>query len=296
MLTAALAYAKRGCAVFPLHCIVNGRCTCGRDCSSPGKHPMVRRGVHEATTDARVIKEWWHRWRRANIGLATGSVSRIVVIDIDLPRAFGSLDRIVHKLPRTLTALTGGGGVHLLLGTPGDRSFHNHTSSVPGIDGELPGIDVRGDGGYIVAPPSTHVSGARYGWLDPGATVADAPAWLQEPERTYAAVGDIVPVAFDGDGTAYGRAALDSALTSLRSAPVGQRNHTLNRCAFGVAQLVAGGELLESCARAALLEVALVMGLEEEESRQTIDSAFAAGLRQPRVAPHRHVRTRRLNS
>ncbi len=111
----ALSYAARGWRVFPLHGIVNGRCTCGRrDCSSSGKHPLVRHGVKEASTEASMIQEWWSRWPLANIGLATGKTSGIVAIDIDLPRALPSLDEFVHKLPRTLTGCTGGGGMHLI--------------------------------------------------------------------------------------------------------------------------------------------------------------------------------------
>lgn len=283
----ALTYAERGWRVFPLHGIVNGRCTCGRlNCGSAGKHPLVRRGLHEATTDKTQIETWWRRWRNANVGLVTGEASGIVVVDIDLPRAFESLDTIFHKLPRTLTGLTGGGGVHLIYRCSED-TLGNSAGRLPGIDGNLPGIDLRSNGGYIVAPPSIHRSGRSYEWLNPNAGLKPAPEWLKQPERSFFELGDVIPVEFDGPGTAYGRAALDSALTSLRQAPVGQRNHTLNREAFALAQLVAGGELLESAVRESLFCTALSIGLEESESHQTIVSAFRAGLDSPRVAPHR---------
>lgn len=115
-----------------------------------------------------------------------------------------------------------------------------------------------------------------------------APEWLEDELRHVAAGAPQSPPRFsEGEGTAYGLTALDGALTSMRCASIGQRNHTLNREAFSLAQLVAGGELAESAARSALLDVALTIGLDEPESRQTIDSAFDAGLTQPRVAPHR---------
>ena len=80
----ALAYAKCGLAIFPLHSIRAGRCTCGRDCGkNAGKHPRVKGGFKVATTDARQIEAWWRKWRDANIGIATGVVSGIIVIDID---------------------------------------------------------------------------------------------------------------------------------------------------------------------------------------------------------------------
>jgi putative DNA primase/helicase len=118
-----------------------------------------------------LVAYWWSRWRRANIGVATGAESRIAVVDIDLPTAVASLDRLIegkHKLPPTLTALTGGGGVHLiyLIYRSRDSELGNSVSRLPGMDEELPGIDLRANGGYIVAPPSVHCSGAQYEWLD----------------------------------------------------------------------------------------------------------------------------------
>ena len=89
------------------------------------------------------------------------------------------------------------------------------------------------------------------------------------------------------NGTPYGLAVLRDELDRLGAAQVGTRNHDLNRSAFVLAQLVAGGELLEAAVRQSLLSTALSIGLDEAESRQTIDSAFDAGTRSPRVAPHR---------
>lgn len=287
LLDAALDYAGRGWRVFPLHGLVNGSCTCGRSCSSPGKHPLVRRGLYEARTDARVIKEWWRGWRSANIGVATGIESGIVVVDIDLPEALASLDRLLDvQLPSTLTGLTGGGGLHLFYAHT-DPGLGNSAGRLHGIEDELPGIDLRANGGYVVAPPSVHRSGGHYEWLDANRSVASAPSWLKQPERAYVALNDVAGTAFDGDGTAYGLAVLGDELDRVRAAQVGTRNHQLNRSAFALARLVAGGELLESAARSSLLGVSLAIGLEEPEARQTIDSAFLAGLTQPRVAPHR---------
>ena len=241
---AALGYANRGWRVFPLHGIVNGRCTCGRrDCSSPGKHPLVRRGLHEASNDLKQVSEWRHRWPLANVAIATGEASGFVVIDIDLghrtntsfgspgeegqdqgPNVWNSLDVVLPMLPTTLTALTGGGGLHLLFVHLPDRTLRNHASRLPGIAGELPGIDLRGEGGYIVAPPSRHASAERYIWLDCSRTIATAPDWLRERDRSEIPAGPLCAPKFTtGAGTAYGRAALESALTSLRSAPVGGR-------------------------------------------------------------------------
>jgi putative DNA primase/helicase len=110
---------------------------------------------------------------------------------------------------------------------------------------------------------------------------------LKQPERVYVALDDVAAADFSGDGTPYGLAVMHDELDRVRVAQVGTRNHQLNRSAFALARLVAGGELLESAARSSLLGVSLAIGLDEPESRQTIDSAFDAGVRQPRVAPHR---------
>ncbi|MDQ3876979.1 MAG: bifunctional DNA primase/polymerase [Actinomycetota bacterium] len=275
LLSSALNYAAQGWCVFPLHGIANGRCTCGRhECSSPGKHPLVRRGLHEATTDTHVIKEWWGRWLSANVGVGTGESSEIVVVDIDLPRALPSLDALVNlTLPRTLVSLTGGGGIHHIYKGV-DRRLHNRTSGLPGYPDDLPGVDLRADGGYIVAPPSTHISGTRYEWLDSSCEPAALPTWMREKPRDLRR--KVIP---SGDaGITYGRAALDRALTSLRCAPVGQRNHTLNRVAFTLGRIIALGPLDEQSVRSALLATALLIGLTERESIRTIDSGLRAGV------------------
>lgn len=265
---AALTYAGHGWPVFPLHGIVRGRCTCGSDCDSPGKHPTVRHGLHEATTDQNVIKEWWNRWRYANVAIVTGDIA---VVDIDLPRALESLDALVGKLPRTLAALTGGGGVHLVYNC--DGSLRNHASHLPGI-GDLPGIDLRATGGYIVAPPSLHASGSRYEWLDPDVSISPAPDSLREQPRRPIVIAP--PRFVSGDGTPQGLAALRKQLDILSRAREGERNHTLNRCAFIVGLFIRSGHLNEFTARRALEQTALNIGLSQWETTRTVDSALAA--------------------
>lgn len=176
---AARWYASNGWPVIPLHPIRNGVCTCGRaDCSSPAKHPRTANGLKDATTDANTIDRWWRRWPDANVGVCTGGASGIVVIDID-PRHGGDdslaeLERANSTLPTTAEVMTGGGGRHLFFKHPG--------SEVRNRSNVRPGIDVRGDGGYIVAPPSVHLSGGVYAWR-PGhgpdeMEPAEMPGWL----------------------------------------------------------------------------------------------------------------------
>ncbi|MHB1255100.1 MAG: bifunctional DNA primase/polymerase [Dethiobacteraceae bacterium] len=177
---AALAYASRfGWAVLPLHSIRDGACTCGKsDCPSPAKHPLIRNGVKDASRDPAVIAAWWKRWPFANVGIATGEASGFFVLDVDGQtgeESLADLEEKNGKLPATVEAITGSGGRHILFKCPSDTGVGNKVALAPGLD-------IRGDGGYIVAAPSLHVSGRVYTWelsSRPGeAEMAAAPAWL----------------------------------------------------------------------------------------------------------------------
>jgi len=159
-------YAPRGWPVLALHSGTSaGGCTCGSpDCNSPGKHPRTAHGLRDATTNAETIRELWARWPDANLGIATGAVSGLVVLDMD-PRHGGedSLDELVRRigpLPETPEVLTGGAGRHIYFAHPGSGQVIRNATTLGG----LPGLDLRGDGGYVVAPPSVHGSGRRYEW------------------------------------------------------------------------------------------------------------------------------------
>lgn len=163
MLQAALCYIAKGWHVFPLHTIRNGKCTCGAGaCDSPGKHPMVSGGVYSATTDEVEVRAWWGRWPQANIGIATGMISRFIVLDVDVKgggdEALADYLEGKPALPDTQIAITGSGGKHILFKHPGVK--------VPNKVRIAPGLDIRGDGGYIAAPPSLHISGKRYRWQE----------------------------------------------------------------------------------------------------------------------------------
>ena len=164
---AALAYAARGWSVIPAE--------------PRGKRPIVAwRKFQQRIASAEEIAAWFRHWPRANVAIVTGAVSRLVVLDID-PRneGFDSLEQvaIAHgPLPRTLESLTGGGGRHLYFTHPG--------GTVRNRVGLAPGIDLRGDGGCVVAPPSVHPSGRRYAWVEArapdDAQPAPMPRWLDE--------------------------------------------------------------------------------------------------------------------
>ena len=166
----ALYLIHRMIPVLPLHGLQtdrNGRliCTCANPaCGSPGKHPIANltpSGVSDATTDELTIRTWFKTAPLANLGLATGVT---VVLDVD-PRHGGddSLNAVEAKygqLPMTVRTLTGGGGQHIFLLAPDGKTIRNSAGRL------APGLDIRGAGGYVVAPPSLHASGQHYSWSD----------------------------------------------------------------------------------------------------------------------------------
>lgn len=159
----ALEYARAGFRVHPVR----------RD-----KTPHLARGVLDATSDPRLISWFWRRWPQAGIGIATGA--GLAVIDVDGPQGAASLAALEREhgpTPATVETLTGGGGRHLWF-----RSAEPLRNSA-GLLG--PGLDVRGENGYVVAPPSRHRNGTIYSWkvAPDERRLAPLPAWLRPPER-----------------------------------------------------------------------------------------------------------------
>jgi hypothetical protein len=181
LLDAALAYAARGWRVFPCHTPTTTGCSCHKkDCKDIGKHPRTYHGLKDATTDEATIQRWWKMWPQANIGIATGTGSGLVVLDHDSYKEGGDtsleeLEQSYSALPGTVQQLTGGGGVQYFFQHPGTRVKN-------GVQTLGAGLDIRGDGGYVIVPPSLHVSGKRYIWEvvhEPEDTpLASMPEWL----------------------------------------------------------------------------------------------------------------------
>jgi hypothetical protein len=195
LLPAALDYAERGWFVFPLWGIgPGGICECGRNCGrDAGKHPITRNGLLDATLDEGQIRRWWSEFPNANIGVRTGPESGLWVLDLDakgsvelgggvlVPQGEASLrdlEAVNGVLPDTLAARTGSGGIHLFFRYPsGGTRLGNRT-------GFRKAVDSRGEGGYVVAAPSQHLSGNRYRWEDPDNPLALPPDWLVELARS----------------------------------------------------------------------------------------------------------------
>ena len=162
---AALAYCAHGWSVIPIE--------------PHGKRPLVAWTEYQqrrATVDE--VTRWFRRWPDANVAIVTGEVSGIVVLDVDErdggALSLAQLDTELGPIPSTVEVATGGGGRHLYFRHPGGR--------VSNRVGLRSGIDLRGDGGCVVAPPSVHPSGGRYAWVlshsPDDVEIAPLPSWL----------------------------------------------------------------------------------------------------------------------
>jgi len=173
MIKNARALAEKGLATFP--------------CLPRDKRPATPHGLKDATTDPIEIEKWWHQNPNYNIAIATGAVSGIFVIDLDGAEAETELRKLEAQhgeLPATVESITGRGR-HLFYKYP-EMPVRNSAGKI------ATSIDVRANGGYVIAPPSIHPSGKRYCWsVDSAATFAAAPEWLlsiiAEPENGTAA-------------------------------------------------------------------------------------------------------------
>jgi putative DNA primase/helicase len=222
----ASAYLERGFALLPLHSAVvrNGAiiCACSRpDCAAAAKHPLAKlvpHGLKDASSNPAVVKGWFGGFATNNIGIATGAVSGIVVIDVDTRhggnQSLRELETKHGALPTTLRWRTGGGGEHILFRHPG--------GTIRNSAGQLgAGLDVRGDGGYIVAPPSRHKSGNYYVLPDGqpfNTPLAQPPAWLLNLLR-------------QGGTTASKHGGTPIGQVVQEQVPEGQRNTTIARVA-----------------------------------------------------------------
>jgi hypothetical protein len=231
ILAAALAYASHGLAVFPAR--PDKKCSYKSAEYSDGRK-------WGATSDPAEIHRDFTHWPDARIGIPTGAVNRIVVVEIDTMAGHGidgaaSLTQLEAKhgaLPNTLTACSPSDSIHRYFRHPGIRI--KNTASVIGD-----GIDVRGDGGMVIAPPSVNLDGRAYRWINK-LPIAAMPAWLisltkENPptirERATAAVNAhrLARTIQQGGGSAYASAALQYELTNIGRADVGTRNYVLNR-------------------------------------------------------------------
>lgn len=308
---AALRYASLGWPVFP--------------CNAATKQPLTRHGLKDATCDPAQIGAWWKQWPKAMIAIPTGS-GTFDAIDLDLgdpPLVTGDeylrrFDEHVGGLPSTAITETASGGYHILFKPDDVRRVANGANVVPALyippvegtvsktGGKPKGaqIDIRGNGGYVIVPPSIRADGRPYracpgpeDGLEPptdriafilakGEEKAAKKAKAEEARRYRPGGSRSAHADVDEAVRRYALAALDAEVRKVAGAPGGTRNPQLNLSAFALGQLIGAGALVESVVRAALEDAAAQAGLVAddgpEQVRKTIDSGIKAGVAQPR--------------
>lgn len=296
MLPAALWWAGLGIPIFPIWWPVDGRCACpaGQECASPGKHPLTPRGLHDATIDEAAIRSWWARWPLANIAAPTGGEFDAVDIDAAIKAWKEFVAR--HGTPRHMAIVKSGrpgGGYHLYCFPGGQKTIPSGKRGLP------PGVEIKGVGGYVVVPPSIHVSGQPYTWIN---SIADAIIEGDVDYATwYAALDDIAaqstppraalpaqPALPPSDATRaerYGQAVLARAVNELTTAGEGGRWNALALVSVPlVARAIAGGCLTRQAGEQSLADAARAAGLtagEVDRIPELLDRITAQGIRMP---------------
>jgi hypothetical protein len=246
---------------------------------------LTPRGFHDASRDLAVITAWWRTWADALIGTPTGRVSGRVVLDIDVKdparNGFDTLADLGRAiLPETPMAHTASGGVHVYF-DPGDHELRCSA----GLLG--PGIDVRGDGGYVIipSPDSGYVWDPLWNFDTVG--LASAPDWLWPPKPSRP-IGEKPSKPVTGLSP-YAEAAIESACDAIVCAGSGQQERTLNAECFSIGTLAGAGGVPADISLRALLRAASVMPDHDaswpwrsEEIDYKVRRAFSAGMRQPR--------------
>jgi putative DNA primase/helicase len=274
--SAARKYAERSWAIFPL--------------LSETKKPATKNGHNNATAETSAIEEWWTTNPTYNIGIATGAVSDIWVLDVDGEsgeKAIAAFEAKFSPLPNTVQAQTKRGR-HIYFRHPGQR--------VPCSSSKLgPKLDVRGDGGYIVAAPSIHPDGGEYAWdadhHPESVEIAAAPSWLVElvvnnknkstsDKKSGEATSD------KEDRKNANRLAKEIANHAAKAAQ-GERNDTLNKASFKLGQHVGAKCLARAAVENMLIEAAGICGLIADDGEsavlKTIQSGLDAGIANPRI-------------
>ena len=280
--------ARLGFAVFPL--IPNE------------KTPLTKHGCKDATRDLARVDEWWSRNPNANIGIGCGAVSNLLALDIDRKHGvdgFASLAELEAEfgpLPRTVRSRTPSGGAHVYLVHPSDARPQNRVGikrySQSGVRRVYAGLDVRGNGAYIVAPPSRTEVG-QYVWeLDPDFTdVAPVPDWLLRLLLSEPPPAAPAPLNLHSDlNTArYVAAAVEGESRQLAATAQGGRNNRLFVAAAKLGGFVAAGVLHQADLERELEAAAEACGLTRDKGLPSVRATIASGLRHGLLNPRRAV-------
>lgn len=266
---AALWYARAGWRVFP--------------CVARKKLPAIEGWQKLATTDQRQIEAWWSVRPDSNIGVACGPGSGVYVLDVDQHGDDGEVAlraccRRLGALPATVEQRTGSGGRQLFFVYPDGRICRNTAGAKRGLGA---GLDTRGDGGFVVVPPSIHPCGDPYAWTTGPhqAALAELPErWIARVERKPE-ITVSVPVPRFRTIDAIGRDVIERKANAIARMGKGSRNDELYRGAFYLAKLAESGMVEWPDAAAALAWAGQACGLDAQEIQRTIASAVV-GARQ----------------
>lgn len=266
---AAEHYAHLGYKVFPL--------------KPRGKEPLgelVQHGCKDASSDVDTIKKWWKAYPEANIGFVTGKTNRCFVIDIDGSTGKEELRKIKkdREWPKTIIAKSGrDGGGHFYFRYPEEIEMVKNRAGV------LPNVDIRGDGGYIVVPPSIHPNGKKYSWKRDFCPqeMECASEWILQEIVHGGQKKNGSEKAFEIKTHPYFSREFSNTLEKIRTCPEGKRNDTLYRGAFKLAQMCHGRYLQESVVKENLTDAARICGLSDDETKKTVESAFKEALSTP---------------
>ncbi len=226
VLESVLEYQRLKWPVLPIHTVVNKVCSCGKDgCANAGKHPRTFKGLYDATCDSDKLNQYYSMWPDANIGIRTGARaggSGFFVLDID-PRNGGdkSFETLIDRhgsLPDTVCVETGGDGQHYYFACPSSYKLKGKSNL-------LPGIDIKAENGYVIAPSSKHLSGGTYRWREgcsPSETMPAAPPiWLLELLGVSKGE-ESIELFFEGNVTGADRS--DECFESMRKIKVDDQN------------------------------------------------------------------------
>lgn len=278
-------YVAQGWPVFPCrsHAEEHVDQATGEIVTLGEKTPLTPNGFKAATRFPRIIERWWSDWPDAAVGLPTGEKTGFFALDIDnKPGGANGFDWLAEMeaehgpLPDTALVTSPNGGLHI---------YFKYVVGTRNRGALGAGVDIRSEGGYVLAAGSTMANGRSYKWETDTREIADAPAWLLDLLLPKSAPAHTQYSLSAATNNAYVDAAVDRELADLAGAPMGTRNNALNDAAFSIGTIVGAGALGEAEARALLQDVARGWGRDWSRCCKTIENALKAGIQNPRNIP-----------
>ncbi|KAA3504382.1 ATPase [Rhizobium rhizogenes] len=284
-LDVALSYNDKAWPVFPCRSYAeeNVDQATGEIIALGEKTPLTPNGFKGATLNRPLIERMWTKYPDAAVGLPTGEKTGFFALDIDnKPGGANGFDWLSEMeaehgpLPDTARVTSPNGGLHI---------YFKYVVGTRNRGALGAGVDIRSEGGYVLAAGSTMANGRSYKWETDTREVADAPAWLLDLLLPKSAPAHTQYSLSAATNNAYVDAAVDRELADLAGAPMGTRNNALNDAAFSIGTIVGAGALSEGEARALLQDVARGWGRDWSRCCKTIENGLKAGIQNPRHIP-----------